>query len=163
VYPFKVLEEIIFDFDGVFTDGTFYYSTEGKKMKKFGSHDAQAINICKSHFNIKLISADSRGYFISESRSKDMGLTLKLVSEKERANWIKNNFVKEKTVLVVDSFTDIPSLPYVIRSFAPSDSHPALLERVTDRLNCGGGKGAVAEVLEKLLYEKTNKHLWDFL
>ena len=66
-------------------------------------------------------------------------------------------------MLVVDSFTDIPSLPYVIRSFAPSDSHPALLERVTDRLNRGGGKGAVAEVLEKLLYEKTKKHLWDFL
>jgi 3-deoxy-D-manno-octulosonate 8-phosphate phosphatase (KDO 8-P phosphatase) len=163
VYPLEVIEDIIFDLDGVFTDGTFYYSVEGKNLKKFGSHDAQAINICKPYFNIHLISADSRGYLISESRSKDMGLILKLVPEKERANWIKNNFVMEKIALVVDSFTDIPSLPYAIRSFAPSDSHPALLERVTDRLICGGGKGAVAEVLEKLLYDKTKKHLWDFL
>ena len=33
------LKTFIVDVDGVLTDGKFYYSSEGKLMKKFGPHD----------------------------------------------------------------------------------------------------------------------------
>lgn len=158
-----MIQNVIFDFDGVFTDGTFYYSNEGKVLKKFGSHDARAIKICKKHYNLCAITADSRGFDISNSRASDMGLSLILVPEPNRAQWIKDNYEKNSTALAVDSFTDIPSLINVSRSFAPSDAHPDLLKRVTDRLTCGGGRGAVAEILEKLLFEKFGKHLWEYL
>jgi 3-deoxy-D-manno-octulosonate 8-phosphate phosphatase KdsC-like HAD superfamily phosphatase len=75
--------------------------------------------------------------------------------------WIANNFKQEETALVVDSFTDIPSLVNVTRSFAPRNAHPELLKRVSDVLNAAGGGGAVAEVLDILMYEKFQKHLWD--
>ena len=56
----------ILDVDGVFTDGTFYYSKKGKIYKKFGPHDSDGIKIIKKHFNTSLISADKRGFEISK-------------------------------------------------------------------------------------------------
>lgn len=158
-----MLENIVFDFDGVFTDGTFYYSSQGKAFKKFGSHDARAIEIGSKYFNIHIISADHRGFEISKLRVLDMGLELTLISENERPVWIKNNFSKDSTAYVADSFTDIPCISYVGRSFAPSDAHPAFIEKVSDKLVRGGGRGAVSEVLETLLYEKTSRFIWEFL
>lgn len=158
-----MIEDIIFDVDGVFTDGTFYYSNQGKAFKKFGSHDARAIEIGSNYFNIHIISADHRGFEISKLRVLDMGLKLTLVSDNERPIWIKNNFSKDSTAFVADSFTDIPCIHYVARSFAPKNAHPAFIEKVSDKLVCEGGRGAVSEVLEILLFEKTGRLIWEFL
>ena len=155
------INNVIFDVDGVLTDGTFYYSVDGKILKRFGSHDAQAINKCLTFFNLQLISADKRGFEISKLRADHLGLPISLVSEELRSDWIANHFIREETAIVVDSFTDIPSLINVARSFAPINAHPELIKRVSDVLKASGGGGAVAEVLDILLYEKFKKHLWE--
>ena len=155
------INNVIFDVDGVLTDGTFFYSIDGKIMKRFGSHDAQAIKKCSTFFNLQLISADKKGFEISKLRAEHLGLPITLVSEDLRSDWISINYIREETALVVDSFTDIPSLMHVARSFAPRNSHPELLNRVSNVLNATGGGGAVAEVLDILVYEKFQKHLWD--
>ncbi len=155
------INNVIFDVDGVLTDGTFYYSIDGKIIKRFGSHDAQAISKCLTFFHLQLISADKKGFEISKLRADHLGLRISLVPESLRSDWIAENFVREETALVVDSFTDIPSLINVARSFAPINAHPELIKRVSDILNTSGGGGAVAEVLDILLYEKFKKHLWE--
>jgi 3-deoxy-D-manno-octulosonate 8-phosphate phosphatase (KDO 8-P phosphatase) len=156
-----MIANVIFDVDGVLTDGTFYYSIDGKILKRFGSHDGQAIKICKAYFNLQLISADKKGFEISKLRAEHLGLPITLVQEDLRSDWIANNFTREETALVVDSFTDIPSLINVARSFAPKNSHPELLKRVSNVLNASGGSGAVAEVLDILTFERFAKHLWE--
>lgn len=155
------ITSVIFDVDGVLTDGTFFYSVEGKILKRFGSHDAPAIKKCKSIFNLQLISADKKGFEISKLRADHLGLPITLVPEDLRSDWIAKNFTREETALVVDSFTDIPSLINVARSFAPNNAHPELLKRVSSVLKASGGSGAVAEVLDVLVYERLGKHLWD--
>ena len=155
------ITNVIFDVDGVLTDGTFFYSIDGKILKRFGSHDAQAIKKCMTFFNLQLISADKKGFDISKLRADQLGLPITLVPEDLRSDWIANHFTREETALVVDSFTDIPSLINVARSFAPRNAHPELLNRVSDVLTTIGGGGAVAEVLDILIYDKFEKHLWD--
>ena len=157
----SLITSIIFDVDGVLTDGTFFYSLDGKILKRFGSHDAPAIKKCRPFFNLQLISADKKGFEISKLRADHLGIPITLVPEDLRSDWIANNFKQEETALVVDSFTDIPSLINVARSFAPRNAHPELLKRVSDVLIAAGGGGAVAEVLNILMYEKFQKHLWD--
>ncbi len=160
-WKFGVIINVIFDVDGVLTDGSFFYSIEGKILKRFGSHDAQAIKICKTFFNLQLISADKRGFEISKLRAEHLGVPITLVREEWRSSWLANNFSREDTALVVDSFTDIPSLIHVFRSFAPKNAHPELIKRVSDVLISAGGEGAVAEVLDILLFERYAKHLWE--
>jgi len=159
----KSINTVIFDVDGVLTDGSFYYSIDGKVIKRFGSHDAQAIRLCTTFFNLQLISADKRGFEISKLRADHLNLPITFVPENLRSTWIRDNFIRDETALVVDSFTDIPSLVNVSRSFAPRNSHPELIARVSDTLNSAGGCGAVAEVLDILCFEKFKKHLWDIL
>ena len=156
-----MITNVIIDVDGVLTDGTFFYSIDGKVLKRFGSHDAQAIKVCKSYFNLQLISADKKGFEISKLRAEHLGLPITLVPEEFRSNWIADNFIREESALVVDSFTDIPSLINVSRSFAPKNAHPELLRRVSVILNASGGGGAVAEVLDILIFERIAKHLWE--
>jgi YrbI family 3-deoxy-D-manno-octulosonate 8-phosphate phosphatase len=156
-----MIESVILDVDGVFTDGSFYYSRKGKILKRFGAHDAQAIKICLPHFKIQLISADLRGFKITSKRAQHMQLECLYVSEISRADWISKNFQKNSTAFIADSFTDIPSLAYVAQSFAPANAHYAFKERVDFVLNSNAGQGAVSEALDILYYSKFSKHLWE--
>ena len=65
----------LLDVDGVLTSGNFY-SIEGKVLKEFGPHDAYSLKKLKDKINIAFISADKRGYDITEKRISDMGVEL---------------------------------------------------------------------------------------
>ena len=82
----------ILDVDGVLTDGGFYYSQEGKVLKKFGPDDNDALKMLLPYMEIRFISSDKRGFKISEKRVKDMGFPIDLVSTKDRLNWIKEKY-----------------------------------------------------------------------
>ena len=61
---------VIFDVDGVFTDGTFFYDSHGKCFKRFGPHDSDGIKLLRSaNFSIEAITADKRGFPISKARN----------------------------------------------------------------------------------------------
>lgn len=157
-----MISKIVLDVDGVLTDGSFWYARDGKYFKRFGSHDAHAIKICLNFFEIVLITADEKGYEISNLRATDMGLQCHLVKEIDRANWLFENCQRESTAFVADSFTDIPSLDFVMRTFAPANAHPALKARVDSVLLLRGGDGAVSEALDMLLWENHGLHLWEY-
>ena len=98
-----MITNVIIDVDGVLTDGTFFYSIDGKVLKRFGSHDAQAIKLCKSHFNLQLISADKKGFEISKLRAEHLGLPITLVQEEFRSNWIAENFINDVSFESIDN------------------------------------------------------------
>jgi len=52
----NLIKNIIFDVDGILTDGSFLYDEKGKKFKKFGAHDADGLNLLKKYFKIFFIS-----------------------------------------------------------------------------------------------------------
>ena len=59
-------KNFILDVDGVFTDGSFYYSEEGKLLKKFGDADNDALSFLKDKLHIEMITGDKRGFPISK-------------------------------------------------------------------------------------------------
>jgi 3-deoxy-D-manno-octulosonate 8-phosphate phosphatase KdsC-like HAD superfamily phosphatase len=83
------------------------------------------------------------------------------VPEVSRADWISQNFFKDSTAFIADSFTDISSLAHIAQSFAPADAHYAFKERVDFVLNSNAGHGAASEALDIIYYSKFRKHLWD--
>ena len=61
-----MIKHVLFDVDGVFTDGCFYYSAQGKIIKVFGPHDGDGIKLLRAlGLTISAISADQRGFSIS--------------------------------------------------------------------------------------------------
>ena len=54
----NLIKNIVFDIDGVLTDGSFLYDEKGKKYKRFGAHDADGLDLLRKHFKIFFISSD---------------------------------------------------------------------------------------------------------
>ena len=145
------LEVFILDVDGVLTDGKFYYSQEGKVFKKFGPHDSDGLKIISKYLKIQFISADKRGFDISNKRIKDMGYSLSFVTEDERADWLNKNCDLSKSAYMGDGLFDIYGIKNSLIGISPANA----LQEVKDSSNYVthniGGEGAVFEACMYIL------------
>jgi len=148
----RVMKNFILDVDGVFTDGTFYYSVDGKIMKKFGPEDNDALALLQGKLYIHVVSGDKRGFAITKKRiEEDMNLPLDLVSTFERAEWIRERFNPQETIYMGDGIFD----PLVFRSvgygIAPANAFFKTKEFAHHTTHARGGEGAVAEACLHIL------------
>ena len=148
---------LVSDVDGVLTDGKFHYSDEGKKYKVFGSHDADALKNQTLFSRITFVSADERGFEISNRRVEDMGYTLELMNSHERRDFVQELSLSENVVFIGDSVSDSPAFEAALMSAAPKGSYPRLYKKATIRLSRRGGEGAIAELLEVLEKRKLGR------
>ena len=63
-------KNFILDVDGVFTDGKFHYSKDGKVYKVFGDADNDALSMLKNKLHIEMVSGDKRGFPITKKEYK---------------------------------------------------------------------------------------------
>lgn len=156
------IELVAFDVDGVMTDGRFDYTANGKQMKSFGPDDADALKILKSTVPVVFVSADRRGFPITERRiAHDMGHEVALVGSGERLDWLAARAPLDRIVYMGDSFTDIPVLEEVATGITTADALPgvqAAAQYVTRRR---GGDRAVAEACFHLLVERFEQSQWE--
>lgn len=162
----RVPKNLIIDADGVFTDGKFYYTTEGKIMKKYGPDDADAISLIKDKMHIHVISADKRGFQITKKRMNDMKLEIDLVSTFERLSWIGQRYNPDETIYMGDGIYDALVFRYVAYSIAPANAF-GYTKRYADYVTTAkGSEGAVAEailhILEKFFHTPFDVFSHDF-
>lgn len=146
-----IIKNLILDSDGVFTDGSFYYSEKGKIMKKYGPDDADAISLIKDKLNIHVISGDKRGFSITKKRITDMHLKLSLVSTFERFKWIKENYNPKETIYMGDGIFDSLVFNKVAYSIAPANALDFTKNKANYVTKRRGGEGAVAEAILHIL------------
>lgn len=112
----------ILDVDGVLSSGQFLYSLDGKAYKIFGPHDADGLRLIKDHVNICFISADKRGFPISEKRVNDLGFQVHLVSEQDRFAFVEKKFGFEHLIYMGDGIFDVPLLKASAFGIAPANA-----------------------------------------
>ena len=151
----------VLDLDGVFTDGKFYYSQDGKYMKVFGADDHDCINVLKQFMKINIVTADSKGYEISKRRIElDMGLKIDLVPALNRAEWMAKKFNLEETVYMGDGVLDYLVFSRVFYSIAPANALKLTKNKASYVTENSGGERAVAEACLHILdkFFTTKKH-----
>ena len=80
-----MITTLVTDVDGVFTDGSFLYSAEGKTYKTFGPHDSDGINLIREMgITVVAVTSDHRGFSITQRRMSDIDVICYLITEKER-------------------------------------------------------------------------------
>lgn len=157
------IKTLVTDVDGVLTDGKFYYSESGKVFKKFGPHDADGIKIIKAlNIDVVAISADSRGFGITQKRLNDMGIPIYQVSEKDRFSWISNKYTLDETVFIGDGLYDVKLLLAVAVGLTPANAIPICKKVATHTLTSYGGNGAILEAAIWILKHYYNTQL-DFI
>lgn len=154
-----IFKNFILDVDGVFTDGKFHYSEEGKVFKVFGDADNDALSIIKNKLHIEMVTGDKRGFEISKKRIQtDMGYNINLVSTFERLKWIENKFKLEETIYMGDGIYDPLVFDKVGYSIAPKNAFFNTKKYANFITESQGSEGAVAEavihIIENIFNQK---------
>jgi 3-deoxy-D-manno-octulosonate 8-phosphate phosphatase (KDO 8-P phosphatase) len=136
---------LVLDIDGVMTTGHFLYSEDGKAYKIFGPHDADGLKLIKDKVNIYFITADKRGYPISEKRINDMGYPITLVTEQDRYNYVKEKFGFDNTIFVGDGIFDAPILKACKFGIAPNNARIEARDMADFVTDSKSGEGAVCD------------------
>ena len=156
-------KNFILDVDGVFTDGKFYYTENGKIMKIFGDADNDALSLLKDKLHIEMVTGDKRGYAISKKRIQDdMGYPINLVSTFQRVDWISERFNLGETIYMGDGIYDPIVFNSVGFSIAPANAFVNTKKYANHITVSKGGEGAVAEAVI-YIYENILKLNFDIL
>ncbi len=150
-----MIKLIVLDVDGVLTDGTITYDSEGREYKSFNVKDGYGIvRAIRSGIDIAVIT----GRFSSmvEKRCHELGIKLLFQGVEDKLqvfqNLIKNmNLKREETAAMGDDLPDVPMLKAAGISAAPADATEEVKRIVNFVSSKPGGKGAVREFIDYLL------------
>ena len=146
---------LLFDVDGVMTDGMVMMHADGSESKSFHIRDGAAIVWAqRAGLIVGLLSARTSGATAQRAaqlaiRTVSQGVTNKLAGY-ERI--IQDAGVTDEDVAFMgDDLLDIPVLRRVGLSAAPADAALEVRERVDWVSPSGGGRGAVRDLIELVL------------
>jgi len=135
----------VLDVDGVLTDGCFYYTADGKVMKKFSADDNDALSLLRPYLDIVFVTGDKRGFKISQKRIEDMHFKLELVSTIKRIEWISEQYDPQNVIYMGDGIFDHYVMRGVGYSIATQDADAHAKKYANYITERTGGHRAVAE------------------
>lgn len=146
---------VVFDIDGVFTDGRFYISNDGVESKTFHTHDGFGVKqLLEAGLVVAVISG--RESAAVEHRMIELGIQhiIQGTSDKVAAFklLVKDLGINEaQAVYVGDDVPDLPLLRRVGFSVAVSNAHDDVKAECDHTTVKAGGFGAVREVCDLVL------------
>ena len=151
-----------FDVDGVLTDGTLYFSSQGDEIKAFSSLDGHGLKMLQ-RAGVEVAIISGRSSRALELRARNLGVEeLHMAVEDKRGRLTElaaqRGIELSQTGYMGDDVVDLPVLRGCGFSAAVADGHAEVLARVDYVATKGGGRGAVREVCD-LILRAQNK--WD--
>jgi 3-deoxy-D-manno-octulosonate 8-phosphate phosphatase (KDO 8-P phosphatase) len=155
---FSKISFVLMDLDGVMTDGTIIYSTNGEQIKVFSVYDGYGIE--RGHkLGLKFGIISGRSSEVNVLRAKKLNIEELHQNANNKVavyEQIKQKYSlgDENFAYIGDEIFDIPLLRKVAFSSAPANAVPEVKKEVHYITNVEGGKGAVREVIDFILREK---------
>lgn len=151
----KLIKLVIFDVDGVLTDGGLILGESGNEYKIFHVRDGQGLVMLKdTGVKIAVITARSSG--IVAERMASLGIEYVFQGQSDKGKAVselmaKTGVSKEQTAYVGDDFIDLPAMRQVGLSIAVADAHPLVKEHAHWTTTNRGGRSAAREVCELIM------------
>jgi 3-deoxy-D-manno-octulosonate 8-phosphate phosphatase (KDO 8-P phosphatase) len=144
-----------FDVDGVLTDGTLYYSSQGDEMKAFNTLDGHGLKML-AHAGVVLAIITGRRSRAVELRAQNLGIELLLqgIEDKHAA---MQSLLKQRGLgfadagYMGDDVVDLPLLQACGFSASVPGGHALVHSHVDYLTRAAAGRGAVREVCELIL------------
>jgi 3-deoxy-D-manno-octulosonate 8-phosphate phosphatase (KDO 8-P phosphatase) len=146
---------VIFDVDGVLTDGRLYYGAGGEELKVFHVHDGQGIKrLQKAGVTIAIISG--RDSAAVTRRMQDLGVEHVFQGDEHKLPIFerllhKLGITPEQTACVGDDLPDLPLLQKAGLAVAVANAMPVLKRAAHHVTTASGGRGAAREVCDLIL------------
>lgn len=146
---------LVFDVDGVLTDGGLYYGEHGEVMKRFDVKDGHAIVIARL-MGLPSAVLTARNSPIVEARGRELGMAAILQGRREKGPAFNEllaslNVPPENCAYMGDDLNDLAPMARAGLSACPADAAPEVRQEVHFVAQSPGGRGAVRELIELCL------------
>ena len=151
---------VVFDVDGVLTDGKLVLGENGNEYKSFHVRDGHGIvMLMETGCNVAVITA--RSSKIVAERMSSLGIKYIYQGEKDKGKAIKNLFdqlglMPSEIAYVGDDIIDLPAMNKVALPIAVADAHPEVRKIAKFITKNNGGQGAAREVCELIMIAQDN-------
>ena len=152
------VEAIVFDVDGVMTDGGIMPLADGDFIRKYNAKDGYALAYAAKHgFNIGVISGGFGKAL--ESRMSRLHIEHYYLGCMDKIAAIddfiaKTGVKRENIIYMGDDIPDLEVLRYVGIPVAPADACSEVLQTAIYISEHNGGAGAVRDIIEQVLRVK---------
>lgn len=146
---------VIFDVDGVLTDGSLFLGDDGQQYKAFHSRDGHGMRMLQ-HSGVKIGILTGRSSRVVEHRMRDLGVELVLQGRREKLPAFETLLARagveaSATAYVGDDVVDLPVMRRVGLAVAVQDAHPLVKRHAHWLTTNPGGRGAAREVCELIM------------
>jgi len=151
----KKIKLMLFDVDGVLTDGGIIYNENGKEIKVFNVKDGLGIRLLmKADIQVGIVTGRSSEAL--RHRCQNLGSTLVYEGVRDKGALLDEivkttGFRFEEIAFMGDDLPDLPIMRKVGLSIAVADAHESVIEQADMVTQANGGNGSVREVCEKIL------------
>lgn len=146
---------VIFDIDGVLTNGKLFFDDEGREYKSFHARDGHGIKMLReSGVEVAVISGRSSRSVALRMENLGVQYVYQGHENKIAAFEALLSLVKVEPVQVVhvgDDLIDLPIMTRVGLSIAVADAHSVVLEHAHWHTTLKGGCGAAREVCDLIM------------
>lgn len=151
----RIIQAVVFDVDGVLTDGSIYLDSRGQETKRFDVQDGQGISLlAKSGFSVCFLSG--RNSPSVDARAKELGVAYVYQGVRDKVESYED--LKRLTSLNDGNMAylgdDLPDIPVMMRvgiAAAVANAREEVKGVADYVCKCEGGKGAAREFAEWLL------------
>lgn len=146
---------VIFDVDGVLTDGSLYFGHDGREYKVFHSRDGHGLKMLRqSGVEVAVITA--RSSQAVAHRMANLGLVHVYQGQLEKLPAFEHvlattGLTPQQVAYVGDDVVDLPVMLRVAVAIAPCDAHNEVLSRAHWSTRHGAGRGAARDVAELIM------------
>jgi len=146
---------VVFDVDGVLTDGGLILGENGNEYKIFHVRDGQGmVMLRESGCHVAVITARSSG--IVAERMAALGIVHVFQGQSNKGEVLVNlmdslGISKQHVVYVGDDILDLPAMQIAGIAVAVADAHPVVQENADWITTARGGHGAAREVCELIM------------
>ncbi|WP_078117923.1 3-deoxy-manno-octulosonate-8-phosphatase KdsC [Thiosocius teredinicola] len=146
---------VIFDVDGVLTDGSLYIGDDGQEYKAFNSKDGHGM-VMLQHTGVEIAIITGRTSEVVRIRMASLGIERVYQGKKEKLPAYEelkkeSGFEDSQIAYVGDDVVDLPVMTKVGLAIAVQDAHYLTKQHAHWVTPSGGGRGAAREVCELLM------------
>ena len=160
----RAVRGIIFDVDGVLTDGRIIYTDDGHELKAFHVADGASIKLLQQH-GIDIALVTGRRSPMVARRARELGIKFVQQGAETKITAVQTliaeGFPAQDNAAVGDDLQDLDVFQHdsVGLSISVPNAHPAALQAAHFVTNRRGGDGVVVEIAELIL---TAQGKWAF-
>ncbi|HGG58297.1 MAG TPA: HAD-IIIA family hydrolase [Gammaproteobacteria bacterium] len=149
------IELVIFDVDGVLTDGTLFLGDDGQEYKAFNSKDGHGIRMLHES-GVRSAILTGRQSNVVKHRASDLGIEYVMQGHRDKrpafeALCKETGLAPAVMAYVGDDVVDLPVMTQVGFAIAVNDAHPMVKRHAHWTTAAVGGRGAAREVCEFLM------------